>query len=167
MADSEKNPAKTDPDNTEKRSTEQEIRRGRKFSVAEAVGREAGGALKGASPVAAADRLLAEIEELLESRLRDSEGSLARTLMACLKQDTPLLGRHLDDAPGALRELLDRVVGSASQLGQLVRDADARWGRDYGERPHFNRPGQPDHPEDPYTPEGVRDALQQLRSALD
>ena len=43
---------------------------------------------------------------------------------------------------------------------------DARWGRDYGERPRFNRPDQDDHPDDPYTPASVQAALQALLRQL-
>ena len=148
------------------RTTEQEIRRSRKFSLAEAVGREAAGALKGASPVAATERLLLDIEHLLESGLPDAEGSLRRALLARLQDNAPLLGRHLDDPAGALRALLTGLLDSSSALDQLVRDTDARWGRDYGERPHFNRPDQDDHPDDPYTPASVQAALQSLLQQL-
>lgn len=148
------------------RTTEQEIRRSRKFSLAEAVGREAAGALKGASPVAAAERLLLDIEHLLDNHLPDAEGSLRRTLLARLQDNTPLLGRHLDDPAAALRTIVTRLLDSVSAMDQIVRDTDARWGRDYGERPRFNRPDQADHPDDPYTPDSVRAALQTLLQQL-
>jgi hypothetical protein len=44
-------------------------------------------------------------------------------------------------------------------LKELVRSADAEWGRTMGERPHFEKEGEPPHPEDPYTAESVRNAL--------
>ncbi len=64
---------------------ENQIRRGRKFSLTEAVGRQAGGALKGASPVAPAQQLLLQIEEILARDLVDSEGSLTHTIVAQLE----------------------------------------------------------------------------------
>lgn len=151
--------------NTE--STEQEIRKNRPFDLAEAIGREAAGALKGASPVAAARQLLLEIEHLLDSHLYDPDASLTRTLLATLENNPPLLARHFSDAAGALREYLTTVLTSQASLEGLVRQADARWGRDYGEKPHFNRPGQQDHPDDPYTPDGVRRELTRLLDSLD
>jgi len=40
-----------------------------------------------------------------------------------------------------------------------VRQADARWGEMYDERPYFQQPGQTAHPDDEYTHESVRQAL--------
>lgn len=160
MSDSKKVPEKSD-------DTEQEIRRERKFSLAEAVGREAAGALKGASPVPQTRQLLLEIENILENRLADGEGSLQRTILARLENNPPLLGRHFGAPGNALRELLETILATPSHLEQLVRDADARWGRDFDEKPIFNRPDQPDHPDDPYTPASVKAALESLLATLD
>lgn len=147
-------------------NTESEIRRDRKFTLAEAVGREAAGSLSGASPVALADQVLLEIAHLLESHLADSPGSLVRTILARLKLDPPLLARHFDQPAGALVEFLRITLGSESMLTSLVRDTDARWGRDYSERPHFETEGEPPHPDDPYTLAGVRALLEDLLENL-
>ena len=147
-------------------STESLIRRDRKFTLAEAVGREAAGAMSGASPVALAEQVLLEVEQTLQSRLVDSAGSLTRTILARLKIDPPLLARHFDRPVGALEEFLGATLGSDSLLKSLVRDTDARWGRDYGERPHFETEGNPPHPDDPYTLAGVRDLLGDLLESL-
>ncbi|MCK9997105.1 MAG: hypothetical protein KAH56_12600 [Candidatus Krumholzibacteria bacterium] len=147
-------------------STESRIRQDRKFTLAEAVGREAAGAMSGASPVARAEQVLLEIEQTLESRLVDSAGSLTRTILARLKTDPPLLARHFDRPIGALEEFLGATLGSESLLTSLVRDTDARWGRDYGELPHFETEGKPPHPDDPYTLAGVRDLLRDLLENL-
>lgn len=145
---------------------EREIRRGRKFSVTEAVGREAAGALKGASPVARAKQVLLEIEQALNTHLADPEGSLRDTLLAQLEGNTPLLGRHFEDPLGALRAHVDQALDTPSILETLVRQTDARWGRTYGERPYFETPGQPPHPDDPYTLACVRERLSDLRDRL-
>jgi hypothetical protein len=160
MKDPKKVPDKSD-------HTEQEIRRERKFSLAEAVGREAAGALKGASPVPQTRQLLLEIEHVLDNRLADSEGSLRRTIMARLENNPPLLGRYFGNPEGALREFLEAALATPSALESLVRDSDSRWGRDFDEKPRFNRPGQPDQPDDPYTPGSVKAALLSLLETLD
>ncbi len=148
-------------------STESRIRRDRKFTLAEAVGREAAGSLSGASPVARAEQILLEIDQILDSRLGDSAGSLARTILARLENDLPLLARHFDRPIGALEEFLTVTLGSDSRLTSLVRDTDTRWGREYGERPHFETEKQPPHPDDPYTRAGVQALLEDLRGSLD
>lgn len=160
-----KDPKKT-PQESE--STEGEIRRRRKFSLAEAVARENAGALKGGSPVARGRQALLEIDHLLKDHLDDAEGSLRRTLLAHLELDTPLIARHFDLPTAALEEYLTAVLAQPSRLETLVRDADVRWGREYQERPHFESGGRPPHPDDPYTVAGVRrsctDLLARLRS---
>ncbi len=143
-----------------------EIRRDRKFSMAEAVGREAAGSLKGASPVAPTQQLALQIEELLERRLHDNEGSLGRTIAALLADNTPLLDQHLDDPAGALLVFLDKVLNTPSNLDTLVRQVDAQWGRDYDERPYFEKQGQAASPDDPYTRDSVRALLTELRRSL-
>jgi hypothetical protein len=149
------------------KSTESRIRRDRKFTLAEAVGREAAGSLSGASPVARAEQVLLEIDQILDSCLGDSAGSLARTILARLKHDLPLLGRHFDQPTGALKEFLTATLGSDSLLTSLVRDADIRWGREYGERPYFEDGEHPPHPDDPYTRKEVGALLEDLLENLD
>lgn len=145
---------------------EREIRRGRAFSLAEAVGRAAAGSLKGASPVPAARQVLLAAEALLEARLDDPDGALAGALLARLADEPPLLDRHRDDAPGALREVVDRALAGEAALAELVRETDARWGRLFDERPRFEVPGRPADDDDPYTLAGVRERLSALRRAL-
>ncbi len=148
------------------RSTENEIRKGRKFSLAEAIGRQGAGTLKGASPVPRSRQALMDLEAILETRLADPDGSLCSTLSSRLGQDLPLLDKHRDNPVGALKELLGNLLSSESALQTLVRDTDARWGRDYQERPLFNKPGQTPAPNDPYTPSGVRTTLEKLLAQI-
>ncbi len=143
-----------------------EIRKGRKFSLAEAVGRQAGGNLKGASPIPSAQQLLLQIEAVLDTHLPDSEGSLTRTILAQFSDNPPLLAQHFDDANGALIEFLNSILDTPANLAELVRQADARWGRDYDERPHFEKSGQAPDAADPYTRNGVRILLSALRHNL-
>ena len=138
----------------------------RPFTLEEAVGRAAAGSLKGASPVAATLQTLLEIRNLLETRLDDPEGSLRRTILARLENDPPLLSAHVEAPAGALAAFLDRVLGSGEALASLVRDTDARWGRDYTEKPRFETDTGNTAADDPYTRAGVRDTLNRLREGL-
>ena len=47
-----------------------------------------------------------------------------------------------------------------------MRQVDIKWGQMYGERPHFQQPGQPPHPDDEYTHESVRQDLLDLQVKL-
>ncbi|HPF70438.1 MAG TPA: hypothetical protein PLQ13_07195 [Candidatus Krumholzibacteria bacterium] len=142
---------------------EREIRRGRPFDLAEAVGR--GAPLKGASPVPRTGQVLLGIRRLLESLLDDPEGSLAEALLARLADALALAPGQVDDPAAFLAAWLDGVLGSDARLDDLVREADVHWGRTYGERPRFEGDGPP-APDDPYTRAGVRAALTRLRQGL-
>ena len=151
----------------EPQTSEQEILRGRKFELSEALARQAAGALKGASPVTLAKQLLLAVDNLLERHLPDGEGSLARVIIVRLETDPPLLARHFGDPAGVLSEFSRQILESQQALDELVRQADARWGRDYDERPLFNSPQGPVHPDDPYTPDSVRASLEALLRAIE
>ena len=47
-----------------------------------------------------------------------------------------------------------------------ANEPDAEWGRLYDERPHFDQPGIPPSPDDPYTLQSVRTTLTQLAATL-
>ena len=138
----------------------------RPFDLATAVGRAGAGNLKGASPVPASQQLLLDIGALLACRLADGDGSLTRTLLARLADDPPLLARHAGRPDGALAELLDRALATPAALAELVRETDARWGRDFSERPLFEPGDRPPADDDPYTLDGVNARLVNLRQGL-
>jgi hypothetical protein len=146
---------------------EQDLRRGRKFSLAEALGRENADMLKGASPVARGRQVLLELEQFLETYLRDPDGSLVRTLVARLEDNPPLVARHFERPLGALVELVNQVLATDQTLVVLVRDTDARWGREYQEKPRFEKDGASPVPDDPYTRAGVREQLESLLAHLE
>lgn len=139
---------------------EREIRENRKFSLAEAIGRLAGpGAMKGVSPVPLKQQAEVELEEYIRQNLADSEGALKVVLIRCMKQSDILLG-NFEQPLKALANGIRRILESDYLLQELVRETDAEWGRIFDERPFFELPGRPPHPDDPYTIEGVRAKLQ-------
>ena len=140
---------------------EREIRAHREFSLNEAIGRLAGGGfMKGGSPVSPQRQAELEIHEYLRCRLVDSGGVLTSVLLRRLAES--LLRSGYDQPLATLAEFIKRVLTSEILLNELVREADAEWGRLHDERPYFQRPDRPPHPEDPYTIESVRLALVQL-----
>jgi hypothetical protein len=145
---------------------EREIRKGRKFNLAEAIGRMAGpGAMKGASPVAPMQQAEAEIENWLEGHMPDAAGALQIALLRGVK-GSDLLLNHFDHPLAVLGGYCQRVLGSDYLLKELVRDTDTEWGRIFGERPYFEKEGSPAHPDDPYTLASVRATLHGLLEQL-
>jgi hypothetical protein len=152
----------TDPD----QQLEQEVIRARKFSAAEAMARLAGpGAMKGASPVSPVQQAETEIGTWLANNLVDPDGALKLVLHRQLKGSKPLL-ENLDKPLVALESCCSHIIQAENLLKELVREADAEWGRAMDERPYFEREGTQPHPHDPYTVETVRSALENLLGLL-
>src|SRR3954453_14225812 len=85
-------------DNKDKQRTEadaeleREIRKGRKFTMAEALGRMAGpGAMKGVSPVTRMEQAAAEIESWLRHHMLAGDGELQVVLLRRIKGSEFLL----------------------------------------------------------------------------
>jgi hypothetical protein len=145
---------------------EREIRKERKFTLAEAIGRMAGpGAMKGESPVARLQQAEIEIEFWLRSHLADAGGAL-QVVLHCRIKGSELLLNNFDQPLVVLAGYCQRVLDSDYLLEELVRDADVEWGRVMDERPHFEKAGAPCDPDDPYTVESVRNALSGLLRQL-
>src|SRR5262245_31130866 len=74
---------------------EREIGKGRKFTLAEAIGRLAGpGAMKGVSPIARKQQAEVEIESWLRRRLADAAGALQVVLLRRVKESELLLNNY-------------------------------------------------------------------------
>ena len=61
---------------------------------------------------------------------------------------------------------VQQVLASEYLLQELVRQTDVEWGREFGERPYFERPGRPPHADDPFTFESVRRSLTTVAERL-
>jgi hypothetical protein len=145
---------------------EREIRKGRKFTLAEAIGRLAGpGAMKGESPIARMQQAGVEIETWLRRHLADAGGGLQVVLLRHVKESELLLN-NFDEPLIVLASYCQRILGSDHLLEELVREADIEWGRVFGERPYFQNEGSPAHADDPYTVDSVRDTLSGLLKHL-
>jgi hypothetical protein len=145
---------------------EREVREGRKFSLADAIGRLAGpGMMKGVSPATRKQQAEAEIETYLDRHLNTAAGALSVVLLRQVKESELLLA-NLDQPLVVLAACIQRVLDSEYLLEELVRESDVEWGRVYGERPFFQREGSPPHEDDPYTVETVRSTLSQLMNKL-
>ena len=145
---------------------EREIREGRKFTLAEAIGRLAGpGMMKGVSPATGKQQAEAQIEKFLERHLSCPAGALSAVLLRQVRESEILLN-NLDQPLVALASYVQRILESDYLLKDLVRQADCEWGRVYGERPYFDRPGVQPNEDDPYTDQSVRAALTLLMPTL-
>ena len=144
---------------------QQEFLRDRKFSLAEAIGRLAGsGMMKGASPIPRKQQAEAEIESHLRQHLGATD-CLLGVLLRHVKTSELLLNNS-DRPLIVLAACVQRILDSDYLLKEIVRDVDMEWGRVHSERPHFEKEGQPPHPDDPHTVESVRAVLSKLIETL-
>lgn len=149
------------------RQIERDCRQGRKFSLADLIAQEGGGDfLKGASPVPPLLRAKTEIKFFIEGNLPDASGILQATLQEWVASREPLVSQHLDMPLMALKQVVETLLENPQILYEFVRQVDVRWGQVNAERPHFQAPGQPAHPEDEYTHASVCQQLEVLRQKL-
>ena len=155
-------PSESDAD----QAIEREIRQGRKFSLADAIGQEGSDFLKGESPVPKLLQVKHELKGFISVHLQDAAGALQATLIEVIQADDVVCSRYFDAPLQALVEMLRPLLTHDAYLREFVRRVDMRWGQMYDERPHFERPGHPPHPDDEYTVESVRSQLQALMTAI-
>lgn len=145
---------------------EREIRKDRKFTLAEAIGRLAGpGMMKGVSPATRKQQAEAAIATFFDRHLNSPAGALAAVLLRQVRESELLLN-NLDQPLVVLAASVQRILDSDYVLSEFVRACDIEWGQINGERPHFERPGVAPHADDPYTAASVRDTLSQLLERL-
>ena len=157
---SDKEPKPSNPEDNQPTDTEieREVRAGRTFSIAEAIGRNAGDLMKGASPITRRQQAEFVIEQLIESFLNDEEGALVPELLRRVKASEVLLDSY-DDPRAALVQVTRGLLDSDDSLRRFVIRVDAQWGRIYLERPHFESDGRAPDRDDPYTRDSVRATL--------
>jgi hypothetical protein len=134
---------------------EQDARTGREFSLAELISREGGDFLKGESPIPQLVQAVTEINRFIVNHLPDSSGCLQSVLQTWVTLDEPKVSQHLDQPLSALEEILISILENQQLLYELVKQVDFKWGQLYQEKPYFQQPGEPPHPDDEYTHESV------------
>ena len=145
---------------------QQDILEGRKFSLAELIGREGGDFLKGESPVPKITQLKAEVNLFVNNNLHDLSGELQAVLNNWVNADDQKISSYQDNPLMALSLIIEEITGNENLYYEFVRQVDLKSGQMNGERPYFQRPGQPAHPEDEYTHESVRTKLVQLLEVI-
>ena len=144
---------------------QQDILDSRPFSIAEAIGREGGTFLKGESTVPKLVQVITAINTFIDRNLVDPDAALQAILHQWVKGD-PRVSQYKETPLVALEEILNSLLNNSNLLYELVRQVDIKWGQMYGERPYFQKPGQPPHPNDVYTHESVRRDLLDLQNKL-
>ena len=148
-----------DKDKDKEIELQRDILSGRKFSLADVIGQQGGSFLKGESPVPPLMQAVTEINAFIASRLGDSSGALQAVLQDWVRNDETKTSSYLNSPMLALRLIIEELLNNEELYYEFVRQVDFKWGQIYGERPYFQRPGQPPHPKDEYTHQSVRERL--------
>ncbi|MEL6495501.1 MAG: hypothetical protein AAFQ41_10320 [Cyanobacteria bacterium J06623_7] len=144
---------------------QQDILDSRPYSLAEAIGREGGTFLKGESTVPKLVQVITAINTFIDRNLNDPAAALQAILHQWVKGD-PRVSQYKATPLVALGEILQSIIDNPQLLYELVRQVDIKWGQMYDERPYFQQPGQPPHPDDEYTHESVRQDIIDLQTKL-
>ncbi len=99
---------------------QREIREQRKFSLAEAIGREGGSFMKGESTIPRPLRAIAEINQFITTHLRDPTSAPSATLQAWAKDDIRV-SRQLDTPLVALGQIINSMLSEPTTLCEFAR----------------------------------------------
>lgn len=146
---------------------QQELSAHQTFSVAGVIGRQAGGAMKGASPIPKLAQVTIEIVQFIDQNLSDPSGALKSLLRRRVKDNGVVMDRNIHTPLLGLREIIQPILEKDVVLHEFVRQVDVRWGQLFQERPHFQQAGQPPHPDDEYTHASVKRDLTTLLATLE
>lgn len=145
---------------------QQDILKGRTFSLAEAIGREGSGFLKGESTIPKLVQAKTEVVVFIRTHLKDSSGALQAVLQEAIQADDARISTFVNSPLLALQDMLQDILHHPARFYDFAHQVNVRWGQMYGERPYFQKPGQPPHPDDEYSHEVVRDRLDELLQVL-
>jgi len=142
-----------------------EIRLERKFSLAEAIGREGSGFMKGESAIPRPLRAAAELNRFITTQLREPTGALATTLYAWASNDIRV-SRQLDTPLVALAQIIESLLAEPTIFLEFARQVAIAHSRLTGDRPYFQQPGQPAPPDAEHTHQSITQALTALLNQL-
>lgn len=135
-----------------------------RFSMDQALLHSAGGGLltsrDQASPY---ERARLELRAFLNRQLRDA--ALEKALDGWIDLHRQPIEANVEAPTVGLLRVLDQILQSEGLFIEFVRTVDVHHGQIMQERPIFQQPGDPPHPDDPHTFDSVRHTLEKLAAA--
>ena len=149
----------------ETKDIEREIRADRKFSLAEAIGREGGSFMKGESAIPRPLRAANEIKQFITTSSPEPAGVLASELTLWATADVRV-SRQLDTPLVALAQIVNSLLAEPTVFYEFARRVAIAQSKLTGDRPYFQQPDQPAHPEADYTHHDIRQYLLDISDHL-
>ena len=141
-----------------------EIRSQRKFTLAEAISRESGSFMKGESAIPRPLRAATEISQFITARASQNS-PVSTTLQHWAKEDIRV-ARHLDSPLIALSQIIQSILEEPITFQEFFRQIAIAQSQISGDRPYFQQPGQPPHPNAAYCHQSVKQQLLDLQHKL-
>ncbi|MFK8184677.1 MAG: hypothetical protein AB8B99_15005 [Phormidesmis sp.] len=146
-------------------AVEAEIRASRKFSLADAIGKEGGSFLRSGSTIPRPLQAANIITHFIQSHTSEPTGPFSTTLQLWSCQDIRL-SRQLDKPLSALAEIIASLLDESTTFYEFARQIAIAHSNLTGDRPYFQAPNQPPHPDADYTHDAIRAELIRLQQQL-
>lgn len=146
-------------------SIEAEIRATRKFSLADAIGKEGGSFLRSGSTIPRPLQAANVITHFIQTHTTEPTGAFSTTLQAWSCQDIRL-SQQLDNPLNALASIIESLLGEPTSFYEFARQIAIAQSQLTGDRPYFQRPNQPPHPDADYTHDAIQSELRHLQQQL-
>ncbi len=144
---------------------QREIRAERKFSLAEAIGREGGTFMKGESAVPRPLRAANAIKQFITAHSSDPTGALATELYLWSIADIRV-SRQLDTPLVALSQIIEGLLCEPTTFYDFARRVAIAHSKLTGDRPKFQQPNQPPPPDAGYTHSSIKQYLSDITGQL-
>lgn len=141
---------------------QREILLERKFSIADAIGREGCNFIKGESPIPLLDQVVSEISVFIQNNINDTSRILMSVLQRTVKNDRVKIAENIERPFSYLHRLIKSYIDNPNLLYEITWEVDFTWGQIHNEKPYFQKPGEPPHPDDEYSHETVKEKLKDL-----
>ena len=144
---------------------QREIRASREFPLAEAIGREGGGFMKGESSIPRPLRATTQINQFITANVTDKGGAFSTTLSAWATNDIRV-SRQLDTPLVALAQIIESTIQEPTSISEYARHVAIAHSKETGDRPYFQQLNQPPHPQAEYTHASIKTELKHILKAL-
>lgn len=138
-----------------------EIRAQRKFTIAEAIGREGSGLMKGESAIPRPLRAIAQMNQFITQHTCDPSSCVITVLQTWAKEDIRV-SRYLDNPLVALIQILESLLNEPATFQEFCRQVAIAQSQITGDRPQFQKHNHPPNPNAIYTHESVKQQLLEL-----
>lgn len=146
-------------------SLEREIRSQRKFTLAEAIGREGGSFIKDESAIPRPLRAIAQINHFIAIHSPDPNSPFSDVLKLWAKEDLRV-SRHLDAPLTALTQIIQSLLNDPETFQEFFRRVAIAQSQLTGDRPYFQQPNCPPHPDAVYSHKSVKHQLSEILHKL-